>query len=1068
MRGPGSRLAHALPGARATALQPAVLRGFLIEKRKGLIDVGAIVAIAIVVLLVFMPILADTDNPPGVDIYYHLTHLDYMADEVRQGNGIPTWSPVLGLGYKYFINTGGTYPTGLYFLNLPLHLVTDDAGLTYVTSLALIFFMMGSGFYLGFRSRFGRPAAFLGAFVAMYGPYNFTAIEPQGRWPALMALAFLPAFFAAYMNLLDRPSRASFAVAAVTSGLALIVHPLVLYTALVGVGVYTVVWGMWQRIPIRRLVIAAASVVVGALIFWVFIPTGLTAHFFSSLLGQVGSTVGDLGSDIGGKAAAIGADARPAFALTTDSFTLGLRGTNENYAGLWPLVVTLLIPVLHPRRATFALAAVCLVLYAFALGNAGPFYSALPFIEGIAPRRFLHTVYLFQGLLVATALAPWLEQVRRIRWSDHLRAVGTRLRGRRYIVHRPGPSARLASTVATALPIVGIIATVVLLLLDALPMRATLMPWARDRWRDEAQVIQDVSTGGRLMWQATRDFSPMFHAYSVAGVSTIWSNGEIDRSSLEGFPEWGVSIMALQDVRFANTDEGRVPAMADELRKQGFNEVARSGAAVLLHNPRPPTPLQRPSRPVLLAGFSASTYWPMILPTSVGAGYDLAGLDPDYLRHFDAIVIGAYTAPDLARAEAVLSDFVDAGGIVFVEEGGLDGPNLWNIESERREVPRNLEVVLPSGGTLRLEDFSIGGGPFIGQFYPGGGTPVLEATDLNTGDTVALIRELRIGKGAVYHVCCNIGNHTYTTRDGGAVDLLRAFVDERIGLPESLWPEPFETENATLEDRSIRFSYTSDEQTAVVVSLRPDPAWTATVDGEQTPLAGYGPVAIIDLPEGEHSVALTYSHPLASGLNIAVNAGGLIALAVILGPLWRLALAEGQTPQWWAFRGAAWAVVLARSAQRDPVTLVTRGAVAIRVGAPRITDAVHFPGEGRRPDIAGYRIETEADNTVLVTLTIEIENNGDDFLLLDVGEDSAQVTTADGSTYRPIDPVARSTPVDPRDTRQAHRASAPLWGPVNMPPASVLRGQLIFEVSRDALVTGFTWHHGQGATRTFE
>ena len=1068
MRGPGPRLTHPPNAARATARWPDRLRSFILERRKWLIDVGAVAAIGVVVFLVFIPILSDSQNPPGADTYYHLTQLEYMADEVRQGNGIPTWSPVLGLGHRYFINTGGTYPTGAYFLNLPLHLLTDDAGTTFLTSLFLIFFVMGSGFYLGFRSRFGRPAAFVGAFVAMYGPYHFVSVNVYGRWLALTALAFLPAFLAAYLNLLDRPSRASFALAAITSGLALIVHPLVLYTTLVGVGAYTVVWAMWQRIPARRLAVAASSVVVGALLFWVLIPTGLTSLFFSSLPGEVGSTVSDLGSDAGGMAVEIGTDARPVYAISMDSFNVALRGMYQNYAGLGPLILTLLIPVLQPRRVTFALAGVCLILLAFGFGNAGPFYSALPFIEGIEPRRFLHPTYMFQGILVATAFGPWLERIRRIRWRDHLRSGWTWLSARHRLLDSPRSPASLTSRVGPTLAVLGIAATVSLFLFDAVPMRGTLKPWPRDLWRSEAQTMADLSTGGRFVFRGEDQWAPMYYASRLAGVESIRWSGSAARAALEGFPAWSVSVMALQNVRFVDTNERVERALSDELKRQGFVEVARSGSHLLLHNPRPSTPLQRPSRPVLLVGRSARPYWPMILPEAVGTVSDLAALDPDFLRHFDAIVIGAYTASNLARAEAVLSDFAAAGGIVFVEEGRLDGPDLWNVPSERREVPRNLEVALPSGETLRLKEFSINEGPLIGHFYPSGGTPVLEATDLDTGDSVPLIRERRIGKGTVYYVCCNIGYHIYRTKDDAAVEVLRQFISGKVNLPESPWPEPFEAEIAAWEDRSIRFSYGSDGETAVVVSLRPDPAWTATVDGEQARMAGYGSVAIIDLPEGQHDVALTCSHPLASGLNLSVNALGLVALAVILGPLWRLARTEGQTPQWWMLKGIAWAVVLAGRTQRDPVTLVTRGAVAIRVGTPRITDAAHFSGEGRRPHAAGYRIETEANNTVLATLTIEIENNGNDFLSFDVGEDSAQVATADGSTYRPIDPVSRSTPVDPRDTRRAYEASAPLWGPVNVPPASVLRGQLFFEVPRDAVVTGFTWHHGQGAARAFE
>jgi len=1053
------------------ARTPAVPRGgvrgrrsllaFVARRRHVFADVGAVLAIALVVFLVFKPILTDAQNPPGSDIYYHLTRLDYMADEVRKGHGIPTWSPVQNLGQRFFINTGGSYPTGLYFLNLPIQLLTDDGNVTYVTSLFLIFFVMGSGFYLGFRSRFGRPAAFVGSFVAMFGPYHFVSVNVYGRWPALTALAFLPAFIAAYLNLLDRPSRASFAVAAIASGLALIAHPLILYTTLVGAGVYTMVWGVWQRVPLRRLVVAASSILVGALVFWILIPTGLTSHFFSSVLGQVGSTVADLGSEIGGRAADVGVEARPLHAISMDSFDVALRGIYTNYAGLGPLLLTLLIPILQPRRLTFAMAGVCLILYVFAFGNAGPFYSALPFIENIEPRRFLHPLYMFQGILVAAAFGPWLERIGRIRWHDHLRAGWMRLSARQPSEPRTPAQRRFASYIGPAVAVVGVTATVYLFLFDAVPMRGKLEPWPRDRWRDEAQIITDLSTGGRLLWLVDDHFAPMFYASRLAGVDTIASGGARDLASLDGFPAKAVPILALLNVRFAYADGGLVP----ELSKDGFLNVSRYGTPALMYNPRPPTPLQRPSRPVLLAGRSAGSYWPMILPEAMGTGGDLAALDPDYLRHFDAIVIGAYTASDSERAEAILNDFVAGGGIVFVEEGRLDGPDLWNVPSERREVPRNLEVALPSGETFQLKEFSIDGGPFVGHFYPDGGTPVLEATDLDTGDRVPLIRERRLGEGAVYYVCCNIGNHIYTTKDGAAVEVLRQFVSERVDLPESLWPEPFEADIATWEDRLIQFSYGSAEETAVVVSMRLDPAWTITVDGEET---GYGPGMIVNLPAGEHTVALTYSLPVVSGFNVFVNVIGLVALAVALGPLWRFAVAEGQTPQWWARKGVGWLVARSRTTQEleeAPAPAVRAGA-EIRVDTPRITRAVLYAGDPYQADPVDYEIEPESQDAVLAALTVEIENSGDDVLSFDVGEESAQITTADGSTYRPVNSVSRSRPV-PRVEGRTYERFPPVWGPVSLPPASVIRGQFVFEIPRDSVVTEFMWLQGEGARRVF-
>ena len=618
--------------------------------------------------------------------------------------------------------------------------------------------------------------------------------------------------------------------------------------------------------------------------------------------------------------------------------------------------------------------------------------------------------------------------------------------------------------VKPAIPAVGVIATISLFLFDAVPMRGTLRPWPRDRWRVEAQTMADLSTGGRLMVLADDHYAPVFYASRLAGVDAI--TGYFSRRTAGDSLASEVSIIALRNVRFANTNEGAHQAMNDELKRQGFYEVARSGAGLLWHSPRPSTPLQRPSRPILLAGRSAGSYWSMIVPETIATGGDLTALDPDYLRHFDAIAIGAYTASDAERAETVLSDFVAAGGIVFVEEGRLDGPDLLNVPSERREVPRNLEVALPSGETVQLKEFSVEGGPFVGHFYPDGGTPVLEATDLDTGDSVPLIRERRIGQGTVYYVCCNIGYHTYTTKDDAAVEVLRQFISERVDLPESLWPEPFEAEIAAWEDRSIQFTYDSPEETAVVVSLRPDPTWTVTVDGEETRSIEYGPGTFVNLPEGQHSVALTYSHPVVSGFNVFVNVIGLVVLAVALGPLWRLAVAEGQTPQWWVRRGVGWFVGRSRTTREEAPAPAARAAAAIRVDTPRITHAVLYAGDPYQADAVDYEIEPESQDAVLAALTVEIENTGDDVLSFDVGEESAQVTTANGSTYRPVNSVSCSRPV-PRAEGRTYERFPPVWGPVSMPPASVIRGQLVFEIPRDSVVTHFRWLHGEGALRVF-
>lgn len=72
-----------------------------------------------------------------------------------------------------------------------------------------------------------------------------------------------------------------------------------------------------------------------------------------------------------------------------------------------------------------------------------------------------------------------------------------------------------------------------------------------------------------------------------------------------------------------------------------------------------------------------------------------------------------------------------------------------------------------------------------------------------------------MGEGAVYWICCNIGNYTVINpgRDFALARRIRLFFETEIGGYGDPWPPPFGSELATSGPSDIDFEYQSDDPT---------------------------------------------------------------------------------------------------------------------------------------------------------------------------------------------------------------------------------------------------------------
>jgi hypothetical protein len=995
----------------------------------------ALLAIAVFVAWLLAPVYERRSNLPGYDQYYHMAHLDFLADQFAAGH-LPTLSP-MGGGTRFFLNTSGGYPTALYFFNLPIRMLTGDATATYLVSLFLIFLAAAGGFYLGFKARFGRLPALVGSVVAVAGPYQLTSVVPQGRWPGLQAMAFLPAFTASCISFLDAPTRLRFGLIAITFGLAFVSHPMVAYVGGLGVAVFALIWSVWVGTPGRRFLAALGAAVIGLMVLWLLVPSGLiTDVLLPGAAGEVLGAPAGFFEESTGRASAVdpAAAERSPYAIGFWSFSTSYRGGFENYAGFAPLWLSIVVPVLLPRPRVIATAGAIGVLYLIAAGNDGRLFAALPFANSLEPRRFLHVVYLFQGILLADALSVWIPALRLAITGSPSRLWAASLAGLRRAIHRPGNASPLrgrVAVVAIALPALAFLA--VLWYRDLLPMRETLYSYparaivSAGELRSEVPAIRTLAGDGRYLAQGKTDYAEFYFASGAAGLP-----------SLINTDAWHAA--ALMNVRVVDTDLGRRPEEVQEFRELGFKEVRRSagGFTVLMHSDRPTAYLQQPSVRVLHVGSGTG-------PTgfrALGTAGDASLLDPELLRAFDVVVLSGYVASDQVRARTTLDGFMLQGGIVVVDEPRIDGPDLWGALPLEGQAPRRLRFDGPSGAQsiVPLPEPADGG-----LIDPGFGVPGLAALDADGGGPVDLIREEAVGAGLLVRTCCSLGSQLSGQEAAPLRDAVLTYFTSQAGT-ETVWPEPFPAEITTFDHEAVSFAYSSPEPSAVVVSKTYDSRWRMTVDGHDVNVVPYaGGVMLAPLPAGSHSVELTYlasPFPLAGVLTALLGAG---AFAVALGPMWPLTTGFGRSVPELVSAVMTW-LFRRRPDPGDPAyTQPVSAPIQIAVGQPRQVSRLEFDGVAVDGGLHRFHLQPRASGAGLTVVPVTVSNVSDAPQRVEFSRRTASAAALGGQRVAARDTVRGSVPASDRAPGTGDRF-VPLWGRMVLEPGTFVQGELVFEL----------------------
>jgi len=862
---------------KLTALQPPPIEEDTTPKAKFDLwsDLAAFSIQTVLALLVTMPILLDVGNLPGVDTYFHVFHLDYVTQSVKDGLGIPNFSPFYVGGQSFYIGNDTSRPGGAYLLALPLNLILNNASLTYALGYVFILNLGSFGFYMGFKNQYGRPAALLGSIAALFSPFMLASIDVHGRWIGLLAAAFLPVLFAGTIGTLRKPSRTLFALIAVSFGFAFVIHAMVLLQTLFVLGAYVVFRAFVSPTPMGRYVTVALAMATGATTAWILVPGQFSSILISQISG-IGNTISTVGQTAGGRAAIVGAEGESLFSITLNSFSPTSIG-DINYAGLGLLIISSISIVLRPSRTLIAIAAGTFVGYMLAFGNATPLYGSLPLSSLLEPRRFLFGIYILQGMLIGAALST----------QPGLIELLIRLKVRGWLQNLKSKSSLNFSATLSAIPSLSIL-FILLLAIDSVPMSLNINPVDRKIYRDQANQIEQFERDGSTIYLPNFGFPSAHFNSTIANVDSFEGGRQMIQYDQLNLGEVARNLLITSNTSFAQVDMTITPRLAQNLIDKGWVPIQIESNVQLLANPSSSALVDLQHSKVLIAGSQVNPNWLRFTPNAIASSSNISALDSEFIRQFDLLILSGYTASDVESAEEKLLEFANAGGTIILEQPRIGGLPLFNQHISNPPIAGNVTGTLPDETSFTIEREGSDGRVLSGLQSDSAGEITLTGVDGSSGRTVPLVQEKIVGDGKFIFVCCGLASHAFQSRDTGAIQVIEHVLSQIPVNRTVVQPEDAPVTNLSSSDQFVRFDISVSEETAVVVPYRGGNNWVSTIDGVSVDNYVYGLGTLIVVPAGSHSVDLSFQRaavPLFSVLVTLVGAGLAFGSMVTLWPL---------------------------------------------------------------------------------------------------------------------------------------------------------------------------------------
>jgi xanthosine utilization system XapX-like protein len=951
-------------------------------------------------------------NLPGTDTYWHVTLIDEAHDRLMAGEPVGPIAESVNAGLAYLYDADSVYPEFAYLFSIVVSIFTGNAGITFGLMMFMASAVAQLSFYFGFRSRFGHLGAAIGALAFAYAPFTLTNFVPQGRYPGLLAVSTLPGVMAGILAIMDRPSRSKWILTTLAVGLSVAFHAMVFYIAAIPIALIAGLYALSNRIAVSRILLSVSTTIVGILIVWIVLPDGI------SDLTQGGGVAGvAVGSDGPGVRASTGANSQfLPFSIRWNAFDTAHRLSYENYAGIGIVSASIIAAVFSRSWQVLIFGIGTFIAYVLATGSLTPLWEKLPLADRLEPRRFLFPAYLGAAMIIAAGSGRMIQAL----YEDRT----------------------LKSFAFFVLPLVAIVGSISY---DAIPMIRRIAPadGYEIAWTN---ALAKVDVDGRLFWNGHSDFSPYYFVGRESSIETVGRVGVVDGSVRGGFTERALAEIALYNTRAVITDTVGFPDFVAALKQNGFVQIGQWGPQVLLASGTPGSLFMNQTRDVGLLGVAATEYWSWIIPNSISIG-NPEHISAGYLSSFRAVVLSSYNVSNIEAVEASLTAYMEDGGIVIFEEPNRGGRNLFGAEHVIKDVPRNF-VVDGMDGAREVSAFHIGGGRFAGNFYEDAGIVTMTGTTPD-GESVPIVQKKEVGLGAMYWVCCNIGNHTVVNpgRDLAMADEISKYFESEIGGFGSLWPSEFDGEVIRTGPSDFQITYSSESPIPILISVNSSgKRYLSDEDGNLIPFEHAGVIHGALLPAGSHELTMSTDAKPINPFIATIWLMGLAIGAAVLTLGWKIFSTNGPSTE-----------IMALIGFRKYLTPKWIGAIEMPNGVMKFQTPRLVPLHEEVVSTSGtFQTLTPSDESrQLAIIYVEISNSKPGERVLSISD--LRLHTSNGSISYPmvgvesIERLSDSSWISLLDVRSSH-----LTDESNLESLASIAGFIVFAVAKNSDVVGIS------------
>lgn len=805
----------------------------------------AIFFVSAALVYILWPLLSTPNSlyPYTVDGMGHLTRVEYIADCLKHFN-FPSWFPGWYNGSTVF----QYYPPLVFALLVPIQMLTNNIMISFKFLAFFSMFVGAMGVWYICRRWIGPFVGIAAAVFFALQPFLLITLLIAGSTAQGPIYALTPWLMVSTLLFLEKQTPGRWIVNCIITALLILSHPVQALPVSMALAILVLTLVFMKKISFSSFIFWCLAIATGAALvsFW-WVP-GVTQFETPGVPYGIDTLTDTL------------------YSADVAWFNPWQRLPRAYYFGLSMPLISLLaliglkkvqvrkkLPILpHFHTANiYNLAIAIFIATVFTLivscGDNTPLFKLVPMGQRLIPSRILSCSAVLCAILFAILINVIIKQ--------------ELLAFRRF-------SACLL-----------IILLSIFIVWDTNPRNSQLDFGPYQDLKENLHLIptqKDAFDNGRFTW-----FCPL--GSEISYLPQVSNLNMSDGWNIEGTPHM-YTLWLHNTAIFANLNDyviknmfcwnvrsvlvnNNYASLHNALVESGFQRIKTDPEKSLFINDSPPSYFMVQNRNALVIGKSAPGM-EMSFPWMVqGYSSSLEDYPEEYLRLFKLIYLAEPEVKDFTKLENMIEKLASSGKTVIVEMGRANTLPLFDIYPYWENIPPNSKLV-PTKGSPFTQEIFLAADP-TGQAAAIGNLDGVLMEMIAGEKHVPAIGYKNIDGARVYFIGLALGQHLDSSvkwsRGGKSTSIdsqaIKAILEQIMNTSQpqkNIKPPSFPVLNDKWNPNGFIFSYRSEQEIPVLISVTYTPRWKAAIDGAPLKVYNMENLLLVKLPPGKHQVSFKY------------------------------------------------------------------------------------------------------------------------------------------------------------------------------------------------------------------